>query len=619
MAMKKKKIFSTVVLALLVHYSSVHARMQTPTIIPLRDQLLVNENFTFKADSAGEVITSYIWKMGDGAILSGPSVTHNYTRPGTYIVELAMQTGSNTYISKALIRVNTLDTLDVPKVYLDTDAKNEKDDQHYITYGLFSELDVLAINSIHHGDFGEYENYEEILHIIDLCLDSGLEEDNVPGYLETGNRYAHVFRGATHRLSVSSNGKWYDTRPVVTEASEMIVAAATGSNPLNPVWIVPVGPATNVASAILMAEQMGIELRERLRIMWLGGTDFTEFNFSNDEWSVYVMSRSGLEFNMMPAEVGGTVRARKSRYPDTPIGNYLKLITNDNGHLFDQSCLHAIVSKRLGLGWVLDRQNFLVDPDYSVTIYEDDSTTNTKITDIDEGAMQNDFYDLLNGTIGSIGGQAVENRSLFVENKQVQVLQNDSVTIDLRGSDPGGGMLSYQIAGEPEHGSLMVFFPKIVYTPDPNFVGKDWFSYRVKNHSNSSNQYSLPARVTIEVEQKVSAMVAFKARESKAYLSEEDLEGSREYPATEEMNQDFDALVPLDGKISVDQTIEANRGTEHSATAVPTVSTANSDGRYPAELLDDDGIQLQESGKEETSSPAGAENANSAEAGLQTN
>lgn len=41
--------------------------------------------------------------------------------------------------------------------------------------------------------------------------------------------------------------------------------AEPGASPTNPVWVVPVGPGTNVASAILQARDEGLELHGRLR------------------------------------------------------------------------------------------------------------------------------------------------------------------------------------------------------------------------------------------------------------------------------------------------------------------------------------------------------------------
>jgi inosine-uridine nucleoside N-ribohydrolase len=174
----------------------------------------------------------------------------------------------------------------VPQVHLDTDQKNEQDDQHYFGYALFSELDVLGVNSVHHGGGQELINYREILHVLDLAKRSGLPEHRVP----------FLFRGADVRLSPPASGNWYDTEPEISDASDAILAAARGASPTHPVWVVPVGPGTNVASAILQARAEGLELKDRLRVIWLGGSNnaiIREFNGNNDPWSLVVIARSG--------------------------------------------------------------------------------------------------------------------------------------------------------------------------------------------------------------------------------------------------------------------------------------------------------------------------------------
>jgi inosine-uridine nucleoside N-ribohydrolase len=106
---------------------------------------------------------------------------------------------------------------------------------------------------------------------------------------------------------VPQSGKWDDTQPIVTDASEAILSAARGASPANPLWVVPVGPGTNVASAILQARAQGLRLDDRMRVMWLGGSNNAitgEFNGDNDPWSMYVVAQSGIETWIVPAPVG---------------------------------------------------------------------------------------------------------------------------------------------------------------------------------------------------------------------------------------------------------------------------------------------------------------------------
>jgi len=112
-------------------------------------------------DSVGDIV-GYTWDFGDGNTGSGERVRHTFTKAGIYRVVLSVSDGTYSDECPALIRVHTDETLNIPQVLLDTDQKNEQDDQHYLGYGLFSELDILGVNSVHHGGGQELENYAEI-------------------------------------------------------------------------------------------------------------------------------------------------------------------------------------------------------------------------------------------------------------------------------------------------------------------------------------------------------------------------------------------------------------------------------------------------------------------------
>ena len=100
-------------------------------------------------------------------------------------------------------------------------------------YGLFSNLDILGINSIHYGPhrvnhgglFQEDINYGEIHFILQLARNSGLLKHRPE------NLVPRVFHGAREPLEVPASGRWEDTRPVRSEASEAILAAARGLRP----------------------------------------------------------------------------------------------------------------------------------------------------------------------------------------------------------------------------------------------------------------------------------------------------------------------------------------------------------------------------------------------------
>jgi len=347
-------------------------------------------------DACGKA-KAFAWDFGDGTTTDKARVRHTFAKPGIYRLELTVSDGQYSDACSMIVRAHAPDTLDVPQVFLDTDQKNEVDDQHYFGYGLFSELDVLGVNSIHHGGGQEPINYRELVHVLELAKQSGLP----------AHRVTTIHRGANERLRVPESGKWEDTEPIVTAASTAIVAAARGASPTNPLWVVPVGPGTNAASAILQARAEGLKLQGRLRVMWLGGSNQAitgEFNGNNDPWSMYVVAQSGLETWIMPAPVGGRIRmdVRKEAglYADNPLGRYLrKIVPRRNKSLYDPSCLAAIISLRLSLGWLKHVEPVTVagpDQGYRWT-RTDQPTTVRVIRQIDQEAMKRDLFDTLKG------------------------------------------------------------------------------------------------------------------------------------------------------------------------------------------------------------------------------
>ncbi len=366
-------------------------------ITPLTAPVMAGQPVTL--DGSGSTIAAgqFVWDFGDGSTAEGKRVEHCFEQPGIRKVTLTVTDGKHRHTGMAIVRVHAPETLHVPQVHLDTDQKNEQDDQHYFGYALFSELDVLGVNSVHHGGGQELINYREILHVLDLAKRSGLPEHRVP----------LIFRGADVRLSPPASGNWYDTEPEISDASDAILAAARGASPTHPVWVVPVGPGTNVASAILQARAEGLELKDRLRVMWLGGSNnaiIREFNGNNDPWSLVVIARSGLETWIIPAPVGARVamdkRTEGHLYADNPLGQYLKQIMPErNKALYDASALSAIISMRLDLGWIKEVEHVTVagpEQDYAWTRSDEPGTVRV-IREIDQRAMQRDLFGTMQG------------------------------------------------------------------------------------------------------------------------------------------------------------------------------------------------------------------------------
>ena len=379
------------------------------SISPLEKPVLAGQPFSFQILEEVVKENTIYWDFGDGTNETGTSVEHTYSNPGIYQISVYLGTENRKVKqSSAIIRVHTPETIDLPQVFLDTDSRCEADDQHYIAYALYSDLDILGINSIHNNEPGsEVINYGEIFYIMKLMNYSGKSWGSMP--------VGRIFHGATKKLVPPSSGIWSDTNPIVTEGSEAILAAARGAWPGNPAIILPVGPCTNIASAVLQARKEGFKLRDRIRVIWLGGLEkdyHKEYNGGNDPWSVYVMGQSGINLQILlghPTSLKLNIdkRVESGLYPDNELGDYLKTIipvfqwgsTTILKSIHDVCVPAKVISDYKGLGWVTKVEPVRVSgPDNDYQWQQADSTSTVHlIWDIDGKAMKTDLFNTLNG------------------------------------------------------------------------------------------------------------------------------------------------------------------------------------------------------------------------------
>lgn len=193
------------------------------------------------------------------------------------------------------------------KVIIDSDAKNEIDDQYAITYALKNpDLQVIGINATQFARPGSMqEAYQEIKRIVDLM---GLA-NKIP-----------VLHGAERALSDRHT-------PQPSEAAQFIISQAKAST--GKLYIVAHGALTNVASAYLLDP----EIASRVELYWLGGSFWPgggrEFNAENDVPALQVVMDSPLSVHLIPAHgVGGLLAlsyleaSRRLRHTG-PIGDFL--------------------------------------------------------------------------------------------------------------------------------------------------------------------------------------------------------------------------------------------------------------------------------------------------------
>lgn len=164
------------------------------------------------------------------------------------------------------------------RLVIDSDAKNEVDDQFAIAWALRSpeRFEVEAVYAAPFSHTAYYRNLKEPEPEIYECPREGMEKS----YQEICKLFSllgedtrgRVFRGAEHYI---------EDGPVDSEAVEDLIARGMASE--EPLYVVAIGAATNVASALMRRP----ELADHIVVIWLGGQPphfpyGIEFNLTQD-------------------------------------------------------------------------------------------------------------------------------------------------------------------------------------------------------------------------------------------------------------------------------------------------------------------------------------------------
>lgn len=207
--------------------------------------------------------------------------------------------------------------MDAPlRVVLDTDAFNEVDDQFTLALAALSsgriKLEACYAAPFHNhrsegpGD-GMEKSFGEIGRVLDLLgTDLG----------------GHVYRGSIEWLTHAG-------RPLRSAATDDLIARAFASP--EPLYVVGIAAATNLANALLLEPR----LRERVRIIWLGGHAYTwprtdEFNLRQDPAAARVLFDCGAPLIHVPCrDVAGQLRVTAEELaaalpPDDPLSVFLQ-------------------------------------------------------------------------------------------------------------------------------------------------------------------------------------------------------------------------------------------------------------------------------------------------------
>jgi purine nucleosidase len=173
------------------------------------------------------------------------------------------------------------------RLIINTDAKNEADDQFAIVHALLSpSLRIEGVIPAHFGTRRTTRSLEESREEVDLLL-------RLLG--RTGQ--VEVADGAPHAIPDESTA-------VDSPGARMIIREAHKPGPL---FVIFLGPLTDMASALLIDPT--IADNPELTVVWVGGDPYDgvhggrprgEFNLSNDVPSANVVLQSGVRVQQIP-------------------------------------------------------------------------------------------------------------------------------------------------------------------------------------------------------------------------------------------------------------------------------------------------------------------------------
>lgn len=177
------------------------------------------------------------------------------------------------------------------RVIIDSDVKNEADDQFAVVHALLSPtLDVRGVIPAHFGTHRTTQSLAESRAELDLLLRLLALDHDVP-----------TADGAPHALPDEQT-------PVDSVGARLIIEEARRTD-AGPLFIAFLGPLTDMASALLLAPDIA---ETDTTVIWIGGPPYgdivsvgswPEFNLKNDIASANVVFDSGIRLWQVPANV----------------------------------------------------------------------------------------------------------------------------------------------------------------------------------------------------------------------------------------------------------------------------------------------------------------------------
>ena len=203
------------------------------------------------------------------------------------------------------------------RVIINTDAKNEADDQFAIVHALLSPtLDVRGLIAAHFGTRRNQRSMAESREEIELLL---------------------RLMDLTGKVTVAdgaASGLVDEQTPQDSPGARLIIAESLEASADDPLFVAFLGPLTDMASAILLDPEI---VGRDVIVIWIGGTGYggvaasypgIEFNLSNDIPAANVVFDSGITIWQVPSNVYSMVSVGYAELDEKiggagPLGEYL--------------------------------------------------------------------------------------------------------------------------------------------------------------------------------------------------------------------------------------------------------------------------------------------------------
>ncbi len=197
------------------------------------------------------------------------------------------------------------------RVILNTDAKNEVDDQFAIVQAVLSEsMDIKAVIAAHFGteksSRSMLDSYEEINHVLHLMRMDGM---------------FNILHGSERAMTSED-----DTAD--SEGARFIVQEAMKDDD-RPLYIAFLGPLTDMAAALRIEPSIA---KKNVTVIWIGGRDWPsggwEYNLSNDIHAANAVFKSDVTLWQVPRNVYRMMPVSLAElydkvYPCGELGKYL--------------------------------------------------------------------------------------------------------------------------------------------------------------------------------------------------------------------------------------------------------------------------------------------------------